>query len=257
MADPETVHQTTGAPTGFAGPVDLKVRMVADQALKEMKNFFTGANREDFHLRNVNLGRDFQVEQFGDIRIITSGDPCPRCGASIEFKRGIEVGHIFKLGIKYSKAMNAVFLDEQGRKEFMVMGCYGIGVGRTVAAAIEQNHDDDGIIFPVQIAPFEVIILPLQMHESTVTDTAERIYGSLRDNGIDVLLDDRNERAGVKFMDADLLGIPLRVTVGSRGVINGEVEVKMRTEKTPRPVSIQDASDFIMKQVRLLYDSTQ
>jgi len=257
MADPETVHQTTGAPTGFAGPVDLKVRMVADQALKEMKNFFTGANREDFHLRNVNLGRDFQVEQFGDIRIITSGDPCPRCGASIEFKRGIEVGHIFKLGIKYSKAMNAVFLDEQGRKEFMVMGCYGIGVGRTVAAAIEQNHDDDGIIFPVQIAPFEVIILPLQMHESTVTDTAERIYGSLRDNDIDVLLDDRNERAGVKFMDADLLGIPLRVTVGSRGVINGEVEVKMRTEKTPRPVSIQDASDFIMKQVRLLYDSTQ
>ena len=182
---------------------------------------------------------------------------CPRCGAGIEFKRGIEVGHIFKLGTKYSKAMNAVFLDEQGRKEFMVMGCYGIGVGRTVAAAIEQNHDGDGIIFPIQIAPFEVIILPLQMHESTVLDAAEQIYTSLQDTGVDVLLDDRNERAGVKFMDADLLGIPLRVTVGTRGVKNGEVEVKMRAEKEPRSLSMRDAEGFIRKQVRLLNDSTE
>ena len=257
MADPETVHRTTGAPTGFAGPVGLKVRMVADLAVKEMKNFVTGANREDFHLRNVNLDRDFQVEQFGDIRTITTEDTCPRCGGDIEFKRGIEVGHIFKLGTKYSRAMNAVYLDEQGRKEFMVMGCYGIGVGRTVAAAIEQNHDEAGIIFPIQIAPFEVTILPLQMHESPVTNTAEKIYRFLQKNGVDVLLDDRNERAGVKFMDADLLGIPLRVTVGTRGVKNGEIEVKMRADKKPRAVPIQDAEGFIMKQVRLLYGSTE
>ncbi|OPX37676.1 MAG: proline--tRNA ligase, partial [Desulfobacteraceae bacterium 4484_190.3] len=184
-------------------------------------------------------------------------DHCPKCGAPIEFKRGIEVGHIFKLGTKYSKAMNAEFLDEQGRKKYMVMGCYGIGVGRTVAAAIEQNHDDEGIIFPIQIAPFEVTILPLQMHERSVTDTAEEMYYFLQDNGIDVLLDDRKERAGVKFMDADLLGTPLRVTVGTRGVKNGEVEIKMRAEKPPHPVSIQDAPEFIMKQVRLLYDSTE
>ena len=257
MADPETVHRTTGAPTGFAGPVGLKVRMVADQAVKEMTNLIAGANREDFHVRNVNLGRDFQIEQFGDIRTITPDDHCPKCGAPIEFKRGIEVGHIFKLGTKYSKAMNAEFLDEQGRKKYMVMGCYGIGVGRTVAAAIEQNHDDEGIIFPIQIAPFEVTILPLQMHERSVTDTAEEMYYFLQDNGIDVLLDDRKERAGVKFMDADLLGTPLRVTVGTRGVKNGEVEIKMRAEKPPHPVSIQDAPEFIMKQVRLLYDSTE
>lgn len=257
MADPETVHRTTGAPTGFAGPVGLKVRMVADLAVKEMKNFVTGANREDFHLRNVNLDRDFQVEKFGDIRTITPEDTCPRCGGDIEFKRGIEVGHIFKLGTKYSRAMNAVYLDEQGRKEFMVMGCYGIGVGRTVAAAIEQNHDEAGIIFPIQIAPFEVTILPLQMHESPVTNTAEQIYRFLQKNGVDVLLDDRNERAGVKFMDADLLGIPLRVTVGTRGVKNGEIEVKMRADEKPRAVPIQDAEGFIMKQVRLLYGSTE
>jgi prolyl-tRNA synthetase len=257
MADPETVHRTTGAPTGFAGPVGLKVRMVADQAVQAMKNFVAGANREDFHLKNVDLDRDFQVEQFGDIRTITPQDACPRCGAAIEFTRGIEVGHVFKLGTKYSRAMNAVFLDEQGRKKFLVMGCYGIGVGRTVAAAIEQNHDDDGIIFPIQIAPFEVIILPLQMHESTVLNAAEQIYSFLLEKGVEVLLDDRNERAGIKFMDADLLGVPLRVTVGTRGVKNRKVEVKMRAEKEPRSVSIPDAAGFIMKQVRLLYDSTE
>ncbi len=257
MADPESVHRTTGAPTGFAGPVGLKVRMVADQAVQAMKNFVAGANREDFHLKNVNLDRDFQVERFGDIRTITPQDTCPRCGAAIEFKRGIEVGHVFKLGTKYSRAMNAVFLDEQGKKKFLVMGCYGIGVGRTVAAAIEQNHDEDGIIFPIQIAPFEVIILPLQMHESTVLDAAEQIYSFLLDKGVEVLLDDRNERAGIKFMDADLLGIPLRVTVGIRGVKNGEVEVNVRAGKEPRSISIPDAAGFIMKQVHLLYDSTE
>jgi len=190
LADPELVAAVTGAPMGFAGPVGLKVKMVADHAVKGMKNFVTGGNRQDLHLRNVNIERDFQVDLFGDLRIITPEDSCPRCGGDINFGRGIEVGHVFKLGIKYSKAMGAVFLDEQGKENPIVMGCYGIGVGRTVAAAIEQNHDDDGIIFPIPIAPFEVVILPLQMHEPEVAEAAERIYRELSDAGVDVLLDD-------------------------------------------------------------------
>jgi prolyl-tRNA synthetase len=257
MADPGTVHEVTGAPTGFAGPMGLHVRLVADRSIQTMRNFVTGANRVDYHVKNVNCDRDFTVERFGDIRTITLRDRCPRCGGEIEFRRGIEVGHITEPGTRYSHAMDAVFLDEQGRKQHTVMGCYGIDVGKTVAAAIEQHHDEDGIIFPIQIAPFEVIILPLQMHESMVLDAAEQIYSSLLEKGVEVLLDDRNERAGIKFMDADLLGIPLRVTVGTRGVKNGEVEVKMRAGKEPRSVSIPDAAGFIMKQVHLLYDSTE
>jgi prolyl-tRNA synthetase len=255
LADPETVAEATGAPTGFAGPMGLKVKIVADNSIQTMQNLVTGANRKDFHMKNVNLGRDFQVEQFGDIRTITPSDPCPKCGGEIEFKRGIEVGHVFKLGTKYSKAMNAAFLDEQGKEELMVMGCYGIGVGRTVAAAIEQNHDEDGIIFPIPISPFEVILLPLQMHEKEVVEAAEGIYNSLCEKGIEVLLDDRSDRAGVKFMDADLLGTPVRVTVGKRGVKKGEVEMKLRTEKESRSILLKDAVDIVLNQVRLLHDS--
>jgi prolyl-tRNA synthetase len=257
LAGPETVAETTGAPTGFAGPVGLKVRIIADTSVQTLKNLVTGANRKDFHMKNVNLGRDFQVGQFGDIRTITPSDPCPRCGGEIEFKRGIEVGHVFKLGTKYSKAMNAVFLNEQGKEELMVMGCYGIGVGRTVAAAIEQNHDEDGIIFPIPISPFEVILLPLQMYEKEVVEAAEGIYHALLEKGVEILMDDRDERAGVKFMDADLLGVPVRVTVGKRGVKNGEVEMKLRTEKESQPILLKDAVDLLLKQVRLLHDSAK
>ncbi len=257
LAGPETVAETTGAPTGFAGPVGLKVRIVADNSVLAMKNLVTGANRKDFHMKNVNLGRDFQVEQFGDIRTITPSDPCPKCGGEIEFKRGIEVGHVFKLGTKYSKAMNAVFLNEQGKEELIVMGCYGIGAGRTVAAAIEQNHDQDGIIFPIPISPFEVTLLPLQMYEKEVVEAAETIYNSLCEKGVEVLMDDRNERAGVKFMDADLLGIPIRVTVGKRGVKKGEIEMKLRTDKESQSIILKDSVDIVLRQVRLLHDSTK
>ena len=255
LADAQLVEETTGAPIGFAGPAGLKVKLVADHAIKEMKNFVTGGNKKDVHLKNVNLGRDFKVDLFGDLRIITPQDSCPKCGGEIQFGRGIEVGHIFKLGTKYSHALKALFLDEQGKEIPIIMGCYGIGVGRTVAAAIEQNHDKDGIIFPVPVAPFEVTVLPLQMHDTIVKETAEKIYKELSDNDVDVLLDDRDERAGVKFNDADLLGIPVRVTVGIKGIKNSIVEIRMRAESESTSVPIEVASAIIREKVKFLYDS--
>jgi prolyl-tRNA synthetase len=255
MADPELVADVTGAPLGFAGPMGLKVQVVADHAIAGMKNFVTGGNRQDLHLRNVNMERDFHVDLFGDLRMITPEDSCPRCGAEMQFGRGIEVGHVFKLGSKYSKAMGAVFLNEDGVEKPVVMGCYGIGVGRTVAAAIEQHHDESGIIFPIPLAPFEVVILPLQMHEPEVVTAAEKIYRELSESGLDVLLDDRDLRAGVKFNDADLLGTPVGVTVGMRNLKNGQVEIKLRSEKESSRVPLQDAPTLISKKVMELYDS--
>jgi prolyl-tRNA synthetase len=255
LADVSLVEETTGAPMGFAGPIGLKARMVADNAIRGMKNFVTGGNSKDVHIRNVNIGRDFKVENFGDLRTISPHDTCPRCGGEIRFGRGIEVGHIFKLGTKYSQALKAAFLDEQGKERPIIMGCYGIGVGRTVAAAIEQNNDKDGIIFPIPISPFEVTILPLQMHETAVIETAERIYAELFDHDIDVLLDDRDERAGVKFKDADLLGTPVRVIVGLKGVKKGQIEIKLRAECESINVPVKDASAIIREKVKALYDS--
>ncbi len=255
LADAQLVEETTGAPIGFAGPAGLKVKLVADHAIKEMKNFVTGGNKKDVHLKDVNLGRDFEVDLFGDLRIITPQDSCPKCGGEIQFGRGIEVGHIFKLGTKYSHALKALFLDERGDEMPIIMGCYGIGVGRTVAAAIEQNHDKDGIIFPIPVAPFEVTILPLQLHETAVKETAEKIYKELLDHDVDVLLDDRDERAGVKFNDADLLGIPVRVTAGTKGIKNGLVEIKMRGESASNSVPVEKASAIIREKVKFLYDS--
>lgn len=255
LADPGLVADTTSAPMGFAGPVGLTIRTIADHSIKGMKNFVTGGNKKDLHLKNVNLNRDFNVSSFGDLCIITPNDPCPRCGRAIQFGKGIEVGHIFKLGTKYSKSLKAMFLDEAGKERPIIMGCYGIGVGRTVAAAIEQNHDENGIIFPAPIAPFEVTVLPLQMHESSVVGIAEAIYRDLNDHGTDVLLDDREGRAGIKFNDADLLGIPVRVTVGLRGVQNGQVELKMRAGSDSVNIPIQGAPSVIRERVKELYDS--
>jgi len=255
LASERVVEEITGAPIGFAGPVGLNVKIVADHALKGMRNFVTGGNRKDLHLRNVNMKRDFEVDLFGDLRIITPQDSCPRCGKKIEFGRGIEVGHIFKLGTKYSQALKAVFLNRQGKEAPIIMGCYGIGVGRTVAAAIEQNYDKDGIIFPIPIAPFEVTILPLQMHDTGVVETAEKIYTELLDVKVDTLLDDRDERAGVKFNDADLLGIPIRVTVGVKGIKGGQVEIKLRSETESFFVPINNAASSIKEKVEVLNDS--
>ena len=255
LADHAVVAEVSGAPMGFAGPVGLSIRIVADNAVRSMRDMVAGANREDYHLTGLNHGRDITIEEFADLRVITQEDPCPRCGAAISFSRGIEVGHIFKLGTKYSRAMKAFFLDERGEEQPIIMGCYGIGIGRTVAAAIEQNHDDKGVIFPIPVAPFEVILLPLQMHEASVAETAETLYRGLQDSGIDVLLDDRDERAGVKFNDADLLGIPIKVTMGLRGIKEGIVEIKLRGEPEAQRVPVAEAVAFVRGKVKDLYDS--
>ena len=252
MAPESVVREITGAPVGFAGPVGLKIRIVADNALKGMHDFVTGGNRKDLHLKQVEMDRDFQIDLFGDLRTILPRDRCPRCGGNIVFGRGIEVGHIFKLGTKYSLALNAVFLNEEGKEQPIIMGCYGIGVGRIVAASIEQNNDENGIVFPVPIAPFEVTILPLQMHDAAVAETAEKIYNDLSELGLDVLLDDRDERAGVKFKDADLLGIPVRITVGSRGVKTGTVEVKQRTETESALIPIEEVVLHMQEKIKSL-----
>jgi prolyl-tRNA synthetase len=255
LADPGLVEEVTGAPMGFAGPVGLKVKIVADQAVQGMSNFVTGGNETDWHLRNVNLERDFRAHDFVDLRLVTPEDPCPRCGGELRFDRGIEVGHVFKLGTKYSKAMRAVYLDEQGEEQLIFMGCYGIGVGRTVAAAIEQNHDENGIIFPISIAPFEVVILPLQMHDQDVVDSAEAVYESLLDRGIDVLLDDRDVRGGIKFKDADLLGTPVRITLGARSLKDGQAELKLRRGSESTFVHLQNTPEVVAGLVKELYDS--
>jgi prolyl-tRNA synthetase len=239
FADEATVRSVTGAPVGFAGPVGLSedLKVVADQDVSTLKNFVTGANEPAAHFTGVNWNRDVSMPEFADIRVITEGDPCPRCKGKIELRRGIEVGHIFKLGTKYSEALGATFLDADGKKQLAVMGCYGIGVGRTVAAAIEQNHDENGIIFPIPVAPFEVIISLLNVKDTVMSETAEDLYNGLMAQGVDVLLDDRKERPGVKFKDADLLGIPLRIVVGKRLKEKDEVEIKNRA--TGKTISVK------------------
>ncbi|MBN2372998.1 proline--tRNA ligase [bacterium] len=232
LADESTIEYATGGPSGFSGPVGLKgLPILADLSLKGMVNFVVGANEADKHLLNVNLDRDFKVDRYADLRYITDKDKCPRCSGILNFHRGIEVGHVFKLGTKYSKSMKAVFLDEDGREQYMIMGCYGIGIGRTMAAAIEQNHDEDGIIWPLPIAPFQVHILPVNMDNEDVSGAGEEIYQDLQKEGIEVLLDDRDESPGIKFKDADLIGIPLRVTVGIKSLREGMVEMKWRDSK--------------------------
>jgi prolyl-tRNA synthetase len=257
LADAGLIQEVTGAPVGFAGPVGLKIRILADNAVRPMINAVTGGNRKDLHLRNVNAGRDYQVESYRDLRVITPTDPCPRCGGEIRFGRGIEVGHVFKLGTKYSKAMKAMFLAENGVERPFIMGCYGIGVGRTAAAAIEQNHDSNGIIFPIPIAPFEVVILPLQMHEQEVVNAAEKIYKELSDQGLDVLLDDRDLRGGIKFKDADLLGTPIRVTLGLRNIREGKAEMKLRSEPDNVVIPLSEASGIVREKVKDLYGSVK
>ena len=205
----------------------MRTKIVADNAVSEMSNFITGGNEKDTHLINVTL-RDFRVDTFADLRVVKEDDPCPRCNGRLRFSRGIEVGHVFKLGTKYSEALGATFLDAHGKEQLIVMGCYGIGVGRTVAAAIEQNHDDNGILFPIPIAPFRILILPVNMNQKEVKDASEDIYLSLSERGYDVLFDDREESPGIKFKDADLIGIPIRLTISSRTLKNGMMELKLR-----------------------------
>ena len=229
LAEDEVVRQVTGAPVGFAGPIGLQIPVIADSEIRGMADFVVGGNVADVHYIGANHGRDFEVSRFADVRQAVGGDPCPRCdGGKFESWRGIEVGHVFKLGTKYSDAMNATVLNDKGQSQSLVMGCYGIGVGRTVAAAIEQNHDENGMMLPMPLAPFQVLISMLNPKDAEVRGAAETLYEELLAAGVEVLLDDRDERPGIKFKDADLIGIPLRVTVGARNLKEGNVELNQR-----------------------------
>lgn len=250
MADDETVRRVMGAPAGFIGPVNAPetVLVVADRAVEGVADGVVGANEADAHFVHVVPGRDFAVSRYADLRNIAEGDPCPRCGGTIAFAKGIEVGHVFKLGTKYSEAMGATFLDEEGRERPMIMGCYGIGVTRVVAAIIEQHHDENGIIWPVSVAPFAVHVVPVNWKDEAQRAAAERLYAAFNAAGIEALLDDRDERAGVKFKDADLIGLPLRVTVGGK-VADGLVELKVRATGEQEDVPLDEAVERVRRRL--------
>jgi len=246
MATAEQVRAATDCEPGFIGPVGLKLRIYADRAAAQASDFVCGANRRDTHLTGVNWGRDLPEPEVADIRNVVPGDPSPSGKGTLGIARGIEVGHIFQLGCKYSRAMNATVLDEQGQSVTMFMGCYGIGVTRVVAAAIEQNHDERGILWPEPIAPFTVSLIPINLQKSErVREVAERLYRELQDAGIEVLFDDRDARPGVKFADDELLGIPQRLVVGDKGLERGAVEYKSRADGSGADVPVDSVLSFL------------
>ena len=245
LADEETIEKVTGGPLGFSGPIGLDIPLYADRDVLFMEDFVVGGNARDVHTIQVNI-EDFTVEGYYDLKVAEPGDLCARCGGTHSSTKGIEVGHIFKLGLKYSKAMNCTFLDKEGKEKLAVMGCYGIGVGRTVAAAIEQGHDENGMIMPFAIAPFEVCVLPVNSSHSESMELAEAVYKELIDRGIDAIIDDRPERPGVKFKDCDLIGIPIRVTIGERNLKEGLVEIKLRKEKDSLKVKKEEVIERVL-----------
>jgi len=251
QAGPELIRKVTGADVGFAGPVGLKARVIADQAVTVMHDAVTGANKTDYHVTGVNPGRDFEIKESGDIRMAVEGDRAPN-GSLLAFKKCIEVGHVFKLGTKYSQAMEATCLDHEGKTRPFIMGCYGIGVSRTLAATIEAFHDDKGIIWPMSIAPFHIVICALDVREQSVTSLSQKIHDELEAAGLDVLLDDRDARPGFKFNDADLIGFPIRVVVGKKGLAEGVVEVQVR--KTGEMQKL--APDAVVPRIMELLSST-
>jgi prolyl-tRNA synthetase len=243
LASEEVVARVTGAPVGFAGPIGLPapLRRIGDHDLAGLADGVAGANAVDRHLVGVDQARDLGDVELADLRVAVEGDRCPRCGGRLVVQRGIEVGQVFHLGTKYSAAMGATVLDADGVERVLEMGCYGIGVTRTIAAAIEQNHDDLGMIWPMPLAPFHVVVVPVNWGDERLRTTAERLHDGLEARGVDVLLDDREERPGVKFKDADLIGHPLRITVGPRALERGAVELKCRTETSATEVPVDDA----------------
>jgi prolyl-tRNA synthetase len=251
LATGAEIEQLTGGPLGFTGPVGLeaKLRTLVDATVAEGRSYVTGANRADRHLVNVRLGRDVAARERADLATARKGDRCPRCGDEMRVGRGIEVGHIFKLGRRYSEPMKARFLDAAGEERTIIMGTYGIGVTRTVAAVIEQLHDENGIIWPYPIAPYHVHIVPVNLKDERSRETAETIYSGLREGGVEVLYDDRDERPGAKFKDADLLGMPLRVTVGEKGLKDGVVELRDRKTGTVDRVPVAGAVEACRRRV--------
>ena len=248
LASEEKVERATGAPVGYVGPHKLpweKLRVVADESIRDAVNAVTGAGRRDWHVAGFVLRRDAKVEQWGSFAQARAGDPCPRCGKPLAIARGIEVGHIFKLGTKYSKALGCAYTDEKGESHPAVMGTYGIGVGRTMASAVEQHHDGDGIVWPLSLAPFEIALVSLNPADAPTREAADALYDALRQAGMDVFYDDRDERPGVKFKDADLIGFPIRVNVGGRAFKEGQVEIVRRRDKNVRTAPLAGALEAV------------
>ncbi|MGE5412633.1 MAG: proline--tRNA ligase [Syntrophomonadaceae bacterium] len=248
LASEEKVERATGAPVGYVGPHKLpaqNLRIIADESIRDAVNAVTGAGRRDWHVAGFVQRRDAKVERWGSFAQARAGDPCPRCGKPLSIARGIEVGHIFKLGTKYSKALGCAYTDEKGESHPAVMGTYGIGIGRTMASAVEQHHDDDGIVWPLSLAPFEIVLVSLNPADAPTRDAADALYDALRKAGLDVFYDDRDERPGVKFKDADLIGFPIRVNVGGRAFKDGNVEIVRRRDKNARAVPLAGALDAV------------
>ncbi len=248
LASNEIIEKVTNAPLGFAGPIGLSnVRIIADNSIKNIKNGITGANKKDKHLVGVNIGRDFVVEEFAEIRSAKAGDKCKICGETLKETKGIEVGHIFKLGYKYTKSMNVTVLDKDGKRIHPIMGCYGIGIDRTIAAIIEVNNDENGIVWPITVAPFEAIVIPISTKDPKLIDISEEIYNSLIKERIDIAIDDREESVGVKFNDADLIGIPFKIIVGKKLLDEGKIEVKRRDNGETVTIPLPEAKKKIIE----------
>jgi len=252
-ASEEKIAAQTGIPCGFIGPVGLDMKVYADCEVAQLHNFVTGANKKDAHFTGVQFKRDTRIEETGDIRLVETGDPCPKCDTgTYDIKRGIEVGHIFILGTKYSIALKANFLDANGKENPMIMGCYGVGVGRTAAAAIEQNHDEKGIIWPPALAPFHVIIIPVNYSKDELKEASETCYKTLWNMGIEALLDDRPDRLGVKLNDADLMGIPLQIIIGPKNLSAGKIEIKQRKTNSSELYDYPDCLSKIQAMLKAL-----
>jgi len=249
MADEDEIEKLTSGPIGYSGPVGLSkhIRILADYSIKGLKNAITGANRKEKHLLNVNIDRDFKVDEWLDTRFITAGDSCPACGEQIDIRSAIEIGHTFKLGVKYSTTLGANFLDKNGKSRPMIMGCYGIGVNRILAASIEVHNDKDGIIWPGSISPYEAVILPLNMKNPGLRALAEEVYKKATEAGIDIILDDRDERAGIKFKDSDLIGFPVQVIIGEKNLEKGKIELKKRKDKESTLADKKDIINLLTK----------
>lgn len=256
LATPQQITQVTGAPPGFAGPVGLSVPVVADLTVQARTDWYTGGNQVDVHLCHVDVKRDVGEMSWADIILCRDGDGCPRCdGGVLRERRGIEVGHVFKLGTKYSESLGATFLDAEGKSHPAIMGCYGIGVSRTLQSVIEQHHDAEGIIWPLCAAPFSIEILPLNVEHEESMIISERIASSLDEHGIDYLIDDRKERPGVKFKDADLLGLPLRIAIGERSLKKGVLEFKIRSDGNVVDVPVDQAPSRAVELIQTMHSN--
>jgi prolyl-tRNA synthetase len=249
LADEATIEKVTGAPVGFAGPVGLDCQIIADHDVAQITNAIVGGNEADKHYTGVNVGRDYNLSTTFDLRDAGNGDPCPRCEGTLEIVNGIEVGHVFKLGTKYSTSLDADFVDENEKRNPIIMGCYGIGVNRIIASLCETCYDDNGLVWPLSIAPYSVELIPLNVEDDDVMEVANRFYDELTNAGVDVLMDDRKQRPGFKFKDADLIGIPLRIVVGGKGLKEGKAEIKWRWQDAADKIPVAEAIEHVLQRL--------